>query len=45
MEVWYRVRVEDCFDAAHYIKNYPGKCKEQHGHTWKVEAFFTTNQF
>jgi 6-pyruvoyltetrahydropterin/6-carboxytetrahydropterin synthase len=44
MEVWYRVRVEGSFDAAHFIYNYPGKCKELHGHTWKVEAFFVTNE-
>ena len=26
------------FDAAHYLPNYPGKCKEMHGHTWTVEV-------
>ncbi len=24
------------FDAAHYLPNYEGKCREMHGHTWKV---------
>lgn len=26
------------FDAAHYLPDYPGKCKNLHGHTWKVEV-------
>lgn len=26
------------FDAAHYLPNYDGKCKNVHGHTWKVEV-------
>ena len=24
------------FDAAHYLPEYEGKCKNVHGHTWKV---------
>ena len=24
------------FDAAHYLPNYEGKCKNMHGHTWRV---------
>jgi 6-pyruvoyltetrahydropterin/6-carboxytetrahydropterin synthase len=35
----YRVRVEDHFDAAHFISGH-SKCKQLHGHTWKVEVFF-----
>lgn len=26
------------FDAAHYLPNYEGKCKNLHGHTWKLEV-------
>ena len=26
------------FDAAHFLPNYEGKCKDVHGHTWKVEV-------
>lgn len=26
------------FDAAHYIPEYKGKCRNIHGHTWFVEA-------
>lgn len=24
--------------SAHYLRGYPGKCKDMHGHTWKVEV-------
>lgn len=33
------LRVKEKFDAAHFIPNHPGKCKNLHGHTWKVEIF------
>jgi 6-pyruvoyltetrahydropterin/6-carboxytetrahydropterin synthase len=26
------------FDAAHYLPNYEGKCKNMHGHHWVVEV-------
>jgi len=26
------------FEAAHFIKNYSGKCSRLHGHNWKVEV-------
>ncbi len=36
------MRVKVCksfsFDAAHYLPNYEGKCKNLHGHTWKLEV-------
>lgn len=30
------IGIKTHFDAAHYLPNYPGKCKEMHGHTWTV---------
>ena len=27
------------FDAAHFLRNYEGKCKNLHGHTWTVEIW------
>ena len=24
--------------SAHFIKGYPGPCKDLHGHTWKIEV-------
>ena len=26
------------FDCAHHLNNYPGKCKNIHGHTYKLEV-------
>jgi len=26
------------FDAAHYLPDYPGKCRNMHGHRWTVEV-------
>lgn len=34
----YELTVKSEFEAAHYIKNYPGKCARLHGHNWIVEA-------
>ena len=32
----YRVSTQASFDAAHFLKDYPGKCHNLHGHRWKV---------
>ena len=32
----YRISVEGHFDAAHYLRNYDGKCEKLHGHRYKV---------
>ena len=32
----FQVCVQAHFDAAHYIKNYDGKCANLHGHRWNV---------
>ena len=34
----YELTVKADFEAAHFIKNYPGKCARLHGHNWVVEA-------
>lgn len=34
----FEVRVEAGFCAAHYLKNYHGKCESLHGHNYKVYA-------
>jgi 6-pyruvoyltetrahydropterin/6-carboxytetrahydropterin synthase len=31
------------FDAAHYLPNYAGKCKNLHGHTWHLEVTLQGN--
>ena len=32
----YYLRTEQCFDSAHFLKGYLGKCSNIHGHRWKV---------
>jgi 6-pyruvoyltetrahydropterin/6-carboxytetrahydropterin synthase len=32
----YRLFVEQHFDAAHYLRNYHGKCENLHGHRFRV---------
>jgi len=34
----YQLRVKGHFDAAHYIRDYLGKCSREHGHRWEVEV-------
>jgi len=34
----FELHVKTHFDAAHYIKDYVGKCGREHGHRWEVEA-------
>ncbi len=34
----YELSVKSEFEAAHRIKDYPGKCARLHGHNWIVEA-------
>ncbi|MBN1354658.1 6-carboxytetrahydropterin synthase [bacterium] len=38
----YRITVESGFSAAHSLHQYPGDCERLHGHNWKVEASFET---
>ena len=33
------IRVEDTFAAAHFIKDYHGKCERLHGHNYRVRVF------
>jgi 6-pyruvoyltetrahydropterin/6-carboxytetrahydropterin synthase len=34
----YHLSVKSHFDAAHRLYDYPGQCRELHGHTWDVEV-------
>ncbi|MBU1112491.1 MAG: 6-carboxytetrahydropterin synthase QueD [Candidatus Omnitrophica bacterium] len=34
----YKVKVLSNFSAAHFLRNYKGKCENLHGHNWKVEV-------
>jgi len=34
----YTLQTNACFDSAHFLKGYEGKCSNIHGHRWMVEA-------
>jgi 6-pyruvoyltetrahydropterin/6-carboxytetrahydropterin synthase len=34
----YELTVKAHFDAAHALRDYPGECRNLHGHTWDVEV-------
>ncbi|MFC1546553.1 6-carboxytetrahydropterin synthase QueD [bacterium] len=33
----YYLKVKSSFSAAHFLRNYEGKCENVHGHNWEVE--------
>ena len=33
----WRLKVKNSFSAAHFLRNYHGKCERLHGHNWRVE--------
>ena len=35
----YTVFAEDWFAAAHYLRNYHGKCENPHGHNYRVKVY------
>lgn len=35
----YGLKTESCFDSAHFLTDYYGKCENLHGHRWKVVAY------
>ena len=39
----YEIKIITTFSAAHSLRNYPGNCKNIHGHNWKVEVFVQSN--
>jgi len=38
MEEVFEIIIKSEFAAAHYMKNYSGKCSKLHGHNWTVEV-------
>ncbi|MGN0638027.1 MAG: 6-carboxytetrahydropterin synthase QueD [Huintestinicola sp.] len=34
----YILKTEAAFDSAHFLYGYEGKCRNIHGHRWKIEA-------
>lgn len=37
----FQLTVKGDIASAHFLRGYPGKCKDLHGHTWKVEVFLS----
>lgn len=35
----YQIRIEDSFAAAHFLRDYHGKCENLHGHNYKVRVY------
>ena len=40
----YKVSRVSYFSAAHFLRNYKGKCENLHGHNWKVEATVSSSK-
>ena len=32
----YGLKTESCFDSAHFLTDYYGKCENLHGHRWRI---------
>ena len=35
----YGLKTEACFDSAHFLTDYYGKCENLHGHRWRVVVY------
>ena len=40
----YTVSVQAHYDAAHFLRNYEGKCERLHGHRYVVEVAVQTTE-
>ncbi|MHB8124779.1 MAG: 6-carboxytetrahydropterin synthase QueD [Desulfitobacteriaceae bacterium] len=40
----FQIAIRAHFDAAHFLRNYPGKCSRIHGHRWEVEVCLKGNE-
>jgi 6-pyruvoyltetrahydropterin/6-carboxytetrahydropterin synthase len=40
----YELRITDRFSAAHRLRDYPGECERLHGHNWKIDFEFESEQ-
>jgi len=41
-QIMYKINVSTSFSGAHSLKDYPGLCKNLHGHNWKVRVQIAT---
>ena len=35
----YGLKTEACFDSAHFLTDYYGKCENLHGHRWRMVVY------
>ena len=40
----FELSIKDHIASAHYLRGYEGKCKNLHGHTWKIEVTIVSDQ-
>jgi len=40
----FELSVKGDIASAHFLRGYEGKCKNLHGHTWKIEVIITSDQ-
>jgi 6-pyruvoyltetrahydropterin/6-carboxytetrahydropterin synthase len=40
----FKIKVVTQFSAAHFLRNYKGKCESMHGHNWKVEVLVSRQE-
>ena len=40
----YGLKTESCFDSAHFLTDYYGKCENLHGHRWRVVAYLAQDE-
>jgi len=40
----YELKTEACFDSAHFLADYFGKCENLHGHRWKMVVHIGTEE-
>ena len=40
----YKINVISSFPGAHHLNNYPGACRNTHGHNWKIRVQLVTDK-
>ena len=40
----YELKTEACFDSAHFLTDYYGKCENLHGHRWRMVVYIMTDE-
>lgn len=40
----YQLKTEACFDSAHFLADYYGKCENLHGHRWRAVVYIEQEQ-